>query len=159
MNKKRNVTNAVIVFNRNVKISELNSVGKDFEGDIVITKKLIIDKEIELFGNLHVIGGIKRKSPITEYAMIVNGNLYCYDEIHCQDILVDGSFFCESFIYAKNIIVEGDFTCCAKTDCYGCNVIVSGDIKCYGIKADKVLALDRILAYGPISSNYTRSGY
>lgn len=159
MNKKRNVTNAVIVYDRDVKISELENFGKDFIGDIVINKRLIIDKKVELFGNLHVIGGIKRKSPITEYAINIIGNLYCYDEIHCQDINIDGNFFCESFIYAKNITVEGNFICYAKTDCFGCSVIVSGDIKCYGIKADKVLALDRLWAYGPISANYTRSGY
>ena len=160
MNKKRNVTNAVIVFDKNVKVSELEHIGKDFNGDIVINKKLIIDKEIELLGNLHVIGGIKRKSPIAEYAIYLNGNLYCYDEIHAQNINIDGSLFSESYIYAKNITVEGDFTCYAKTECFGYDVIVSGDIESYDvIKAERVLALNRITAHAPIAAKFIKSGY
>ena len=160
MKKKRNVTNAVIVFDRNVKVSELERIGKDFEGDIVINKKLIIDKEVELFGNLHVIGGIKRKSPISEYAIYLYGNLYCYDEIHAHDINIDGSLFSESFIYAKNIIVEGNFTCYAKTECFGYDIIVSGDVESYDvIKAERVLVLNRIIAYAPIAAKFIKSGY
>lgn len=159
MNKKRNVTNAVIVYDRDVRVSELESIGKDFEGDIIINQKLIIDKEVETFGNLHVIGGIKKKSPITEYAIMINGNLYCYDEVHCNDINVDGNFFCRSFIYAKNICVEGDFICYAKTNAFGSTIRVSGDLVSYGIKAEEVFVLNSIKAYGPISAPFIRSGY
>ena len=160
MNKERKVTNAVIVFDRNVKVSELERIGKDFEGDIVINKKLIIDKEVELFGNMHVMGEIKKKSPIAEYTIYIHGNLYCYGEIHAQNINVDGSLFSESYIYAKNITVEGDFTCCAKTECFGYDLIVSGDIECYdAIKAERVLALNRITAYAPIAAKLIKSGY
>ena len=159
MNKERNVTKKILVFNQDVKASELENLINGFIGDVVITKKLIIDKELNVMCNLYVMDGIKRKSPITEYPITINGNLYCYDEIHCKDINVDGTLFCRSFIYAKNICVEGDFICYAKTNAFGSTIRVSGDLVSYGIKAEEVFVLNSIKAYGPISAPFIRSGY
>ena len=159
MNKERNVTKAILSFNQDVKASELEKLVEGFEGDVVITKKLIIDKELKLFCNLYVMDKIKRKSPIAAYPITINGNLYCYDEVHCNDINVDGNFFCESFMYAKNICIEGDFTCCGKIDAYGSVIRVAGDFECYGASAKKVVVLNSIRSYGLIASPFIRSGY
>ena len=52
MNKKRNVTKAILSFNQDVKASELEEFLEGFKGDVVIAKKLIIDKEIKISCNL-----------------------------------------------------------------------------------------------------------
>lgn len=159
MHKERNVTNQILSFNEDVKASELKDLVDGFTGDVVIAKKLIIDKELKLSCNLYVLDKIKRKNPITAYPITINGNLYCYDEVHCNDINVDGNFFCESFIYAKDISVEGDFTCYSKIDAYGSIIRVAGDFECYGAIAKKVVVFNSIKSYGPISAPFIRSGY
>lgn len=160
MNKKRNVTNPIIFLNKDTKVSELEKILDGFCGDVVITKKMIIDKDSRIScSNLYVMDEIKRRHPISMHAITIEGNFYCYDEVHCNDINVDGNFFCESFMYAKNISVEGDFTCYSKTDAYGSVIRVAGDFECYGATAKKVVVLNSIRAYGTIASPFIRSGY
>ena len=159
MNKERNVTNSILFLNQDIKASELEKLVEGFNGDVVIAKKLILDKELNLSCNLYVLDKIKRKNPIVAYTITVRGNLYCYDEIHCNNINVDGTLFCESFIYAKNISVEGDFTCYSKIDAYGSVIRVAGDFECYGATAKKIVVLNSIRAYGTIAAPFVRSGY
>ena len=103
MNTERKIIepNAIIVIDKIVKASELNALTQDFEGDVVITKKLILDKDVDISCNLHVIGGIARKTPISEPNININGDFYCYGEIHCNNINVSGYF------YSKNSRIRG----------------------------------------------------
>lgn len=150
-NRKIIESNAVIVFNRTVKASELNELLEGFGGDVVITKKLIVDKEINISVNLYVIGGITRKSPLVEERINIDGDLYSYGEVHCNDINVSGTFYSEKVVYSGAIKVGEHLLCDDKIDAYNCDVIVAGDIECYGIMARKVYYLGKTDIQGKTS--------
>ena len=150
-NRKIIESNAVIVFDRNVKASELNKLLEGFWGDVVITKKLIVDKKVDIAVNLYVIGGITRKSPIIEDSINIDGDLYSYGEVHCNDINVSGTFYSEKIVYSGAIKVGEHLLCNDKIDAYNCDVIVAGDIECYGIMARKVYYLGKTDIQGKVS--------
>lgn len=153
MNKRKlNEPNTVIVFDRIVKASELNTLIKSFCGDVVITKKLVVDKQIDIACNLYVIGGIVRKHAISEYDININGDLYCYGEIHCHNINVSGYFYSKDIIYSKDIKVGESLSCDNKVDAYACKVIVAGDLECEAIIAGRVEYFGDIEVKGSISA-------
>lgn len=152
MNKRKEIgTNSIIVFDKVVKASKLNSLIKDFCGDVIITKKLIIDKKIDVVCNLHVIGGVVRKYPISDFDININGDFYCYGEMHCHNIKVSGCFYSQNIIYSRNIKVGEDFLCNNKVDAFGCDIIVAGNFECNDIVAGKVECLGQIKIKGSIS--------
>ena len=153
MNTERKIIepNAVIVFDRVVKASELMKLTQCFWGDVVITKKLIVDKEIDISVNLHVVGSILRKSPISEYNININGDLFCYSEVHCNDINVSGSFYSERVIYSRNIKVGENLICNDKIDAFNCDIVVAGDLECYGVIAKSVRYFGQTNIKGSIS--------
>ncbi len=152
MNKRKEITtNSIIVLDRVVKASDLNCLIKDFGGDVIITKKLVIDKKVDISCNLYVMGEIVRKYPISEYDININGDFYCYGEIHCHNINVKGYFYSQNVIYSKNIKVGENFLCDSKVDAYGCDVIVAGDFECYGVTARTVEYFGQIRVCGPTS--------
>lgn len=161
---KRNVIeeNAIVVFDRVVKASELNTLMQGFCGDLIITKKLVIDKEIDIACNLYVIGGIVRKYPVSQFNININGDFWCYGEIHCHNIDVSGCFFSKKVVYSKNIKVRENFSCDDKVDAYGCSIIVAGDMECYDIVSKSVECLGKIDIHCSISvtdgmRNYVKS--
>lgn len=151
--KRRNVMghDTILVFDRVVKASELNQITKDFCGDVIITKKIILDGEVNAVCNLYVIGGIVRKYPISEFDINIKGDFYCYGEIHCHDINVEGSFYSQKLIYSKNIKVGENFVCDNKVDVYGSTIIIAGDLECHDIVASRVECLGKINVEGSIS--------
>ena len=152
MNKRKIMaTNSVIVFDKVVKASQLNNLTSKFSGDVIITKKLVIDKKIDISCNLYVIGGIVRKYSISELDININGDLHCYGEIHCHNINVNGDFYSQDIIYSRNIKVGENFLCIGKLDAYGCKVIVAGDFECNDIIAGKVECLGKIRIKGSTS--------
>jgi len=163
MNKERKIAkkNAIVVFNKAVKASELNKITQGFEGDVVIRKKLIVDQEIDISCNLYVIGGITRKSPISEFNINVNGDLYCYGQVHCNNINISGYFYSENHIYSKNIKVGENFLCDAKIDAYGYEIVVAGNLECKdGIVAEEVRILGTSNINGSISvAKSIKTGY
>jgi len=152
---KRNVveSKSVIVFDRAVKASEINELTKDFYGDVIVTKKIVMDKGIDITCNLYVIGGIVRKYPISESNININGDFYCYGEMHCHNINVSGCFYSKKIVYSKNIRIGEDFLCDDKVDAYGCSIIVVGNFECYDIIAKSVECLEKIRIHG--SANVT----
>ena len=144
-------TDAIIVFDKVLKASELNRLTQGFKGDVIITKRLILDREIDISCNLYVLGGIIRKNLILESTININGDLYCYGEIHCNNINVSGYFYSEKLVYSKNIKVGENLLCEEKIDAYGCNIIIAGDLECGGVIAEEVRVLGEADIYGSIS--------
>ena len=159
MLKKRKLAKAIIVFDRNVKASELNLITNEFYGEVIITKKLIVDKDLTIECDLFVGGDVVKKSPISECEIKINGDLCCCGDIHCNDIEVSGCFFAGGIIYSKNITVGEDFVCYDKVDAYGCNIIVVGDCEVLSIKAESVKVKGLVTTYGGISAKYLKAGY
>ena len=158
MVKGRNATEVIVVFNRNVKASELNKVVNGFHGKVVVTKKLIVDKALDIECDLDVLGDVMRKSPISEYPIKVNGDFSCYGDMHCNTIYVGGSFSCEGIIYSKSITVCEDFVCYDKVDAYGSNITVAGDFEAFAVKADSIIVMNSISVYGSISARCVKAG-
>ena len=162
MKKERKITksNAIVVCDKITKASEINLLAQDFTGDIVITKRLILDQDINISCNLHAIGDIVRKSPISEFSININGDLYCYDEIHCNDIKVSGYFYSKNTINSKNIKVGENFVCEEEIDAYGCNIVVIGNLECKGVVAKEIRVLGEASITGSISvTNAIKTGY
>lgn len=159
MLKKRKLDKAIIVFDRNVKASELNLVTNEFYGEVIITKKLIVDKDLNIECDLFVVGDVVKKSPISEYEIKINGDLCCCGDVHCNDIEVSGFFFCRGIIYSKDINVGADFVCYNKVDAFGCNIIVIGECEVLSIKAESVKVKRVVTTYGGISAKYLKAGY
>jgi len=163
MNTERKIieTNPIIVCDNIIKASELNVLAEGFKGDIVITKKLVIDKDVDISCGLHVMGGVVRKNPISESNINIDGDFYCYGEIHCNDINVSGYFYSEELIYSKNIKVGENFLCDAKIGAYGCNIIVAGNFECNGgVIAGKIRVLGTSSINGSISVEKSiKTGY
>lgn len=162
--KKRNVIeeNAIVVFERSIKASELNKLTNNFYGDVIITKKLIVDTEIDISCNLYIVGDIVRKYPISQSDININGDFWCYGEMHCHNVRVSGCFFAKKIIYSKNIRVRENFSCDDKVDAYGCSIIVAGDMECYDVISKSVECLGKINVHGSISvtagmKNYMKS--
>lgn len=162
MNMERKVIEpkAIVVVDKVVKASELNALTQGFGGDVIITKKLVIDKEVDISCNLHVIGSIVRKNPISEFDVNINGDFYCYGEIRCNNINVSGYFYAENYIYSRNIKVGENFVCNSKVDAFGCDIIVAGDFECPSVTAKKVRVLGQANIYGSVSvSEGIKTGY
>lgn len=162
MNMERKIIEqkAIIVIDKVVKASELNALTQNFDGDVIVTKKLVLDKELYISCNLHVMGGIARKTPISESNININGDFYCYGEIHCNHINVKGYFYSENIIYSRNIRVGEHFLCDAKIDAYGYDIIVAGDFECKGVVAEKVRVLGEASIKGSISvAKAIKTGY
>lgn len=162
MNTERNgvETNAIIVIDKIAKASELNELTHGFDGDVVITKKLFVDKNVDISCNLYVLGGIARKNLMIETDININGDFYCYGEIHCNNINVSGYFYSKKPIYARDIRVAENFTCDDKIDVYGHDIIVAGDFKCKGVVAEEVRVLGEASINGSTSvSKSIKTGY
>ena len=107
MLKKRKVADAtIVVFDRNVKASELNLITNQFYGEVIITKKLIVDKDLNIECDLFVVGDVVKKSPISEYEIKINGDFCCCSDIHCNDIDVSGCFFVTGLSIQKILLWE-----------------------------------------------------
>ena len=151
---------AILVINKIVKASELNELTHGFDGDVVITKKLFVDKKVDISCNLYVVGGIARKNLMIETDININGDFYCYGEIHCNDINVSGYFYSQKTIYAKDIKVAENFICDDKIDVYGHDIIVAGNFKCKGVVAEEVRVLGEASINGSTSvSKSIKTGY
>ena len=162
MIKERKVTNtnAIIVFDRNVKTSELNSMLEDFSGDAIITKRLIIDQDLDVKCNLHVMGNIMCKNRMFAHSINVDGDLYCYSPISCYNINVTGYLYCADSIYATSITVGEDMIVIESVHAYGHKIIVAGDFMSKGVVAEKVIVLGNISRKGTISvTKFIKTGY
>lgn len=159
MQKERKVTEqrAIIVFDRDVTVSELNRLIKDFYGDVVINGELWVDTHPYIKSNLYVIGNIVC---VPEQELTVEGDLYCYSEMASYNILVEGCFYCEGVISADNIKVTESFWCKNRIEAYGGKITVLGDFECHGIKAKSVETYGKTYIEGHISvRNFIKSGY
>lgn len=163
MNKERKVTqpNAVVVFNRDVRASELNALPKDFHGDVIVSRDLILDEHLHVKCTLYVLESIIRiRKGASEYNITIEGDLYCYCGIDCYNIYVQGLLYCEGKIDATNIEVIENLCCNDSIEAYSYSIIVAGDLECLGIEAENVHALGKIDIKGSISIDYSiKSGY
>ena len=162
MNKERKITksNAIVVCDNITKASEINLLVQNFTGDIVIPKRLVLDQDINISCNLYAIGGIVRKSPISEFSININGDFYCYDEIHCNNINVSGYCYSKNIIISRSIKVGEDCVCEEKISAYGCNIIVAGNLECKGVVAKEIRVLGEASITGSISvTNAIKTGY
>ena len=155
MNKERMLIKpkAIVVFDKIVKASELNALTQGFDGDVIITKKLVIDQDLNVKCNLHVMGKVVGKYPISEFDIKINGDLYCYGEISCDNIKVSGYFYAEKAIYCKDLKVGENFVCNAKVDAFGCDIIIVENFYCKGVIAKKIRVIGQMSVYGSISAS------
>ena len=160
MQKERKVTEEgkIIVFDRDVEVSELNSLlTKEFNGDVIINGKLLVNEDFHAKYNLHVMKDIFC-TPDQDFT--VKGDLYCYNEIAGYNILVEGCFYCEGIISADNIKVTESFWCKNRIEAYGGNITVLGDFACQGIKAKSVETYGQTYMGGYISvRSFIKYGY
>ena len=159
MVKGREITEATIVFDRNVKASELNLITEGFCGEVVIIKKIIVDENLNIGFDLFVLGGVAKKSPISDYKLKIDGDFYCYGDIHCNSINVRGCFVCEGIIYSKDIIVGENFVCYDEVDVFGSRIVVVGDFEALAVKADTIIVMNKITVYNSMSANCVKTGY
>jgi len=151
---------AIIVIDKIAKASELNELTQGFEGDVIVTKKLILDMDINISCNLHVMGCVSRKMPMSESNININGDFYCYGEIHCNNINVTGYLYSESLIYSRNIKVGENLLCDTKINAFGCNIIVAGDFECKSVVAEEIRVLGEVCINGSISvAKAIKTGY
>lgn len=151
MNKERKLISQdeKLVFDRNIKTSELNSLIKEFCREVVITGDLVIDQKFNSNCNMHVKGKVIHKGIWNEYPFCVKGDLYCESEVSCLNIEVAGSFYCEGDILCRDIRVEKNFQCNRQINAFGHTVIVKGNLKCSGIQAKELLYSGVIDIHGP----------
>lgn len=135
MNKERKVIepNAIVVFDRDVRTSELNALFKDFHGDIVINGVLLLYEENLCIScdNLYVEYIAESYGP--GYPEIkMKGNLYVNGDCGTYDIKVNGSVYCQGNVSSTNIDIAEDFFVEGDVDAYNKDVHVGGDFTCEG---------------------------
>ena len=158
MGKERKAisSSAIIVFDRDVRMSELNELTKDFNGDIVITGELLVDECPHIKCDLHIMGYV---ICTPDQSFNVEGDLYCYNEMASYNMCIDGNLYCEGTISSDDIRVEGTLCCKGKIEAYGGKITVMGDFECHGIKANTVEVYGETYMEGPISiRKFMRSG-
>lgn len=143
MNKKRTVIepNATIVFDRDVKSSELSKLPINFEGDIIINGILTFDNENTIkCDNLYAAVVVSDSESVN-----IIGNLYTERDINVYDIEVDGSIYCGNDFSAVDVSVAGDCVTdgtfgesCSYIEIGG-NFITNGGIDVRTIRYIKVL--------------------
>ena len=159
MNKERKVTeeNIVVVFDRDVKSSELNVLLKGFHGDVVINKSLEIDQDLQLECNLYVILSILAPAYNTKKIHIY-GDLYCGD-VGCYEIYVQGLFYSEGRIDSTRIVVGENLYCDAEIYTWGNDILVAGDLECTDIEAGEVHVCGQLKVENGISATKVCIGY
>lgn len=147
MDKERKTIelNSTILFNRDVKASELDAViPKGFQGDIIINGELEIEDNFYIqCDNLYVLkattrDGVNMKGPLS----YIEGNFHSIETIYCNDLKINGSLYCDGKVDSMNILVSQDFV--AKTlEPNSSKVIIGGDFIC-----DNVESMESITVYG-----------
>ena len=150
MERQENLTNAIIVFDRDVTAEELNTLFDDFQGDIVITGNLDLGN-VDLFlkcNNLYVMGEITvNENTITE----IEGNLWIEGRIDCFDLKVNGSVYCGGYVLSTEVAVSEDFFVDETVEADDSDIYVGGDFICNGeVSADEIVVLKKLEVKGNI---------
>lgn len=132
MNKERklNVSNKVVVFNRDVNAEELNALFEDFNGDIIINGELYVDRNLHIkCDNLYVTRLTTGTWTKIGFYIIIEGNLFVDGDIDCYDIEVNGSIYSNGEIDSLNIIIAEDFYA-KRLSANDREVAIGGDFEC-----------------------------
>ena len=112
----------IIVFDRDVKASELNKLAKNFIGDLVVNGNLLLDEELQLSCNLYV------------------ENISCDNFLGYKSLRIDGALFC-NMVDASNIIVQDLYA----NHIEAFEIDVAGDMECLGkVYAQKIECIGRM---------------
>ena len=154
MNEERNVSEPIVVFNKNVRTSELNELFKEFQGDIIVNGNLILNEKklVIKCDNLYVTGGISMSINNTDVCVI--GNLYVGDDIDCCNINVNGSICCTGCISSLEIDIAEDLYCENGIDTCGYDMNVGGEVVCNDdIAAAEIVVLKKIYVKSTIEAD------
>lgn len=161
MNKERKVTeeNIIVVFERNMKASQLNEILKDFRGEAIVNKDIDIDEHLHLRCNLYVMGNTICDLPFGGYNIRITGDFYCFGKVDCEDIRVNGNLYCANSINASNIKVKENFWCEDSLVIMDTGIAVGGDFECYSIEANEVSVSGTIKVESGIYTTKINAGY
>ena len=161
MNKERRVTeeNIVVVFEEDVKASQLNKILKDFRGEAIVNKDIDIDEHIHLKCNLYVMGDVICKLPFNGYDIFITGDFYCFGKVDCEDIRINGNLYCATSINASNIKVKENFWCEDSLVVMDTGIVVGGDFECYSIEVNEISVLGTIKVESGIYAAKINAGY
>lgn len=151
MDVGRNVVEvkAVVVFDRDVKASEVRFFNYYNVDAIVINGDFLVDVDIVAKFDVHVMGNIICHPDKT---VAVYGELTCYKEIAGYNIWIAGDFYCEGSISADYIKVRDTFYCKSKIEAWNSTVTVLGELECKGIKAEKLELYGKAFIDGPVNA-------
>jgi len=151
MNKERKVieTNAIVVFDEDVRSSKLNGLLKDFQGHVIINGNLYIDGYLNVRCNLYVAENINCSYDSNIHII---GNLYCDGDIDCFDIFTSENLFCNS-INSADIKVGGNLLCENAIEAYGYVVTVAGDLECNTAEMENLYVLGKMHVKGRIEAD------
>lgn len=146
MNKERKVTNSnsVVVFNGDVKSSELVARCKDFSGTVVINGILYIDDNFcfecdILYTDAIIINYDKINDCVTPVIIII-ADLHVEKYIDTEQITVMGSIWGTSEIDCHRIVVTQDLYA-KELNSNGRAIIVGGDFVCDNVDPTKSISV------------------
>lgn len=157
MNKEQKVIdpNAVVVFDRDVTATELNSYRELLHGDVVIWGDLNVDTDLDISCNVYVIGMVEA---VYQKTINIKGDLDCESSIDCYDIEVSGSIWCDGVINSKDIRVGENLYCEMDIQAMDSNVIVVGELECFRIDANEIYILNKLRVKEAIEADIVEVG-
>lgn len=154
MNKERNVieVNPTVVFDGDVKWSEVEELFRDFKGDIVIHGDLELEKDSRIIcDNIYIMGSIREEGCVD---VTVEGTLFVYGEIDCCNLTVNGSVFCNEYMCVFETNVSEDLYSKRAIDACGYDINVGGDFVCDSeIEAADITVLGKFYVAGRIEAD------
>lgn len=133
MNKERKVISrdAIVVFDRYVRASELNALFNDFHGDIVINGGLLLYEDDLCINcdNLYV-ECIELIDGCAYPGIRMKGNLYVNGDCEAYDIEVNGSVYCQGNFESTEIDIAEDFFVKGEVDAYNSHIHMGGEFIC-----------------------------
>ena len=126
----------IVVFDRDVKASELNKLAKNFFGDLVVNGNLLLDEDLQLNCNLYI------------------KNISCDNFLGYKSLRINGALFC-NMVDVSNISVQDLYA----NQIEALKIYVAGDVECIGkVYAHKIeyigsIYLKEIGAVESIKSN------
>ncbi len=159
----------IVCFNRSVQASELNSLPKDFHGDVVINGDILLDNDLSLNSTLHVVdGNIEATDFFCRHSVISSKSIYCdglvsstkliqvFGDFQCGalralEVSAGGNFTCMSKMQAGKVWVGSDIFC--EDDMCTTDILVNGKLICKGnMSTHKITTCDDLVCKGEMET-------